>query len=86
MWRINQLHRASRACQWVMIRVKDALMPFTILPTINIADFLAWTIIGPQQWTRVYDELTADHFGRPKTLIGPARVKAMSRTLSFPFY
>lgn len=65
IWRLNQLVHHASHFRRVTIHVKDVLLPFAILMTINVALLLLWSFIDPLIWvrTKASDNTDYESFG-----------------------
>jgi hypothetical protein len=60
IWRLNQLIEHSKKFRKLKVEVKDVLIPFAVMFTLNVALLLAWTLTDPWKWKRIYvDELNS---------------------------
>lgn len=57
----------------MQIKVKDVLIPFVVLMTLNITILTVWTVVQPLTWTRVETSNT-DRFGRSTESYGTCYV------------
>eukprot|EP00977_Amphora_coffeiformis_P021241 scaffold9085_cov215-Amphora_coffeaeformis.AAC.9 len=53
IWRIQILMKSAMRFRRVTVTVKDVILPFTILLTLNVAFLLMWTLVDPLVWVRI---------------------------------
>lgn len=55
IWRVNKIFHTARF-QRITVREKDVAVPFAVLFSLNVILLVAWTIVDPLKWERVYED------------------------------